>query len=71
MSETAQETAEIETARLLRPREAARILAISPRKLWSLTASGELTAVRIGRAVRYDPADLRKWIEAQKAGSGR
>lgn len=53
-------------ASLLTSREAATILAISPRLLWSLTASGVLPCVRIGRAVRYDPRDLQGFIERRK-----
>ena len=49
--------------------EAARLLTISPRKLWQLTHDGTLRAVRIGRAVRYDRADLQKFIDRQKGGS--
>ncbi|HWB14490.1 MAG TPA: helix-turn-helix domain-containing protein [Pirellulales bacterium] len=52
---------------LLKPDEAAAALAVSPRCLWGLTKAGEIPAVRIGRAVRYDVADLRAWIEARKA----
>jgi excisionase family DNA binding protein len=56
---------------LLTARQAARALSISERTLWSLTKSGQIPAVRIGRAVRYDPADLRRWInlsrDSQKA----
>ncbi|MCC6492588.1 MAG: helix-turn-helix domain-containing protein [Pirellulales bacterium] len=51
---------------LLTPRQAAERLAISPRKLWALTASGEVASVRIGRAVRYDAADLADFIERAK-----
>jgi excisionase family DNA binding protein len=51
---------------LLRPKEAAKALAISDRKLWSLTAGREIPCVRIGKSVRYDPADLRTWIDSQK-----
>lgn len=51
---------------LLKPTEAARVLAIGLRKLWSLTAGGELASVRIGKAVRYDPADLADFINRQK-----
>ena len=51
---------------LLRPAEAARALALSPRKLQSLTSDGEIPCVRIGRSIRYDPEDLRRWISAQK-----
>lgn len=53
---------------LLTAREAAAALAISTRTLWSLTARGDLPAVRIGRAVRYDLVDLRSFVEKQKKG---
>jgi excisionase family DNA binding protein len=51
---------------LLTVRQAAKVLSISERTLWSLTARGEIPAVRFGRSVRYDPADLRRWIESAK-----
>lgn len=50
---------------LLTRREAATTLAISPRKLWQLTACGEIDTVRIGRCVRYSPAALRAFVERQ------
>ena len=53
---------------LVKPNEAAETLAISPRTLWSLTDSGSIRCVRIGRSVRYDPADLCRWIDANKEG---
>ncbi len=57
---------------LLRVPEAAKLLAIGTRLLWSLTNSGQIPCVRIGRAVRYDPADLQRWIEKAKGPrSGR
>ena len=37
---------------LLTEREAARLLAISPRKLWEMRNRSEIAHVRIGRAVR-------------------
>jgi excisionase family DNA binding protein len=51
---------------LLKGPEAALALAVSPRTLWSLTKSGSIPCVRIGRAVRYSKADLEAWIESQK-----
>lgn len=51
---------------LLTAREAAVVLSISARKLWSLTACGEIPAVRIGRSVRYLADDLRAWIDSRK-----
>jgi len=53
---------------LLKPHEAAEALAISARKLWALTNSGEIPCVRFGRSVRYDPTDLRAWIDSKKGG---
>ena len=51
-------------------RDAARMLSISPRALWSLTKNGELPAVRIGkRSVRYDVESLRRWIDQRKGGA--
>lgn len=54
-------------ALLLTPRDAAKLLAVSSRTLWSLTIPrGRLRSVRIGRSVRYDVRDLETWIEKQK-----
>jgi excisionase family DNA binding protein len=53
---------------LLKPNEAAAALALSPRKLWAMTASHQIPCVRIGKSVRYDLADLRAWIDEQKGG---
>ncbi len=53
---------------LLKPNEAAQALALSPRKLWAMTANREIPCVRCGRSVRYDPVDLRSFIEKQKIG---
>ncbi len=54
---------------LLTAREAARVLAISPRTLWSHTKTGQIPAVRIGRSVRYAVTDLQAWIDRCKTGS--
>jgi excisionase family DNA binding protein len=54
------------SAMLLKPAEAAKLLQIGERTLWRLTDAGEIPCIRIGRSVRYDPADLRVWIAAKK-----
>lgn len=54
-------------ALLVDSRGAAKALAVSPRTLWGLTASGELPAVRIGRSVRYSVDTLRAYIARQEA----
>ena len=51
---------------LLTVREAADVLRISERTLWTLTKQGLIRSVRVGRGVRYDQSDLAEWIEAQK-----
>jgi excisionase family DNA binding protein len=43
--------------------EAAKMLAVSPRTLWSLTKRGEIRAKKIGRSVRYYLLDLITYME--------
>ena len=57
-------------SRLLRAREAQTYLGLSARTLWSLTNTGQILHVRIGRSVRYDLHDLEKWIAKHKRGGG-
>ena len=66
MAEPVSNARSDKTPGLLRSDEAARLLAISPRKLWTLADDGEIPVVRIGRSVRYDPGDLQDFIERQK-----
>lgn len=53
----------VEPRLLITAAEAASILAISPRKLWSMTNAGQVPCIRMGRAVRYCPTALREWVE--------
>ena len=46
---------------LLDIQEAAKVLAISERTLYSLTKSGEIPALKLQRAVRYRLSDLEEW----------
>jgi len=48
--------------------EAAKVLAISERTLYSLTKSGEIPALKLQRAVRYRLSDLEEWA-AKKISS--
>jgi excisionase family DNA binding protein len=52
-------------------REASAMLSISPRTLWSLTHSGQIPVVRMGRLVRYSIADLKMFVERSKSDSDR
>ena len=51
---------------LLKPRDAARTLALSERTLFAIAKRGEIPVIRCGRAVRYSIDDLRAWVERQK-----
>lgn len=51
---------------LLRPKDAARRLALSERTLWAMTRAGLLPCVRVGKSVRYCPADLAEWVQKAK-----
>ena len=62
------ETATPETL-LLNAHEAARLLSISPRSLWTLANRGIVPTVRIGhKMVRWDRADLVALIAKLKSG---
>ena len=53
----------------LRPREAAKALAISPRLLWQLTKDKTIPCVRVGtgkrKTVLYPVSVLRAWLDQQ------
>jgi hypothetical protein len=52
---------------LLDERAAAKVLGISPRVLWGLADAGEIPFIKIGpRLKRYDPQDLRDFIERSR-----
>ena len=51
---------------LLTAREAADVLKVSERTLWSLTKAKDIPAVKVGRSVRYDQADRAKRIAGRK-----
>ena len=52
---------------LLTARQTCRLLNISERTLYARTQDKSIAVVRIGnRGIRYDPADLRAWIERAK-----
>jgi prophage regulatory protein len=45
--------------------DVARLLDISQRHLWALNSSGRLPRpIRLGRAVRWNAAELRDWLQA-------
>lgn len=57
---------------LISPREAAKLLSVSQRKLWAMTFEDEpaLPHLKMGRLVRYSVTELQRWIEAQQQQGG-
>jgi excisionase family DNA binding protein len=47
---------------LLTERHAAKILSLSPRKVWELAACGAIPFVKIGTVKRYRRVDLEDWV---------
>ncbi|MCJ7624287.1 MAG: helix-turn-helix domain-containing protein [Anaerolineaceae bacterium] len=55
--------------RLLKPNEVAELLNVSRAMSYHLLQSGQIPVVRINRAVRVKPDDLRSFIEQQRITS--
>ena len=55
----------------LRAHEAAVMLGVSERHLWSMTNRGEIPCVRMGRAVRYPLELLKRWLEERAQQDSR
>jgi predicted DNA-binding transcriptional regulator AlpA len=58
---------------LIKVPAACEFLCMSPRRLWTLTNNGAIPSRKIGRSVRYVPAELAAWVAAGcpcEAGSG-
>lgn len=57
---------------LLTYRQAAKVLGVTERTIWTLVDQGALPVARFGRSVRIDPVDLRGFIDRAKGnGAGR
>lgn len=62
----ANRRARVSERRLLTEQAAARLLAVSPRTMFSLGKSGQVSRVMVGSSVRYDLVDLWEYVERQK-----
>jgi excisionase family DNA binding protein len=51
---------------LVSAREAAHMLGISPRMLYTLRKTGQVPCMRIGTRVLFSTAALRQWVEQQQ-----
>lgn len=52
---------------LVGPKQAAAMLGISERTLWSLTDSGRIPKKKIGSRVVYEPATLERYVASLRA----
>ena len=50
---------------LLSPKEAAQLLSISERTLWTITKQGAIACIRIGAAKRYEVKELERFIASR------
>jgi len=50
---------------LMTSRETAAVLRVCEKTLYTMTKSGEIRSIHIGRGVRYSMEDIKKWIAAQ------
>lgn len=63
-SHTGEETLTVNYRPLLiKSKEAARLLGIGERTLWSLSRRNAIPSHRIGQSVRYCPSELQAWIK--------
>lgn len=72
MGRSPENSGEMTQKLLLKPKEAAAVLSMSERKLWSLKADGTIECIKIGRSVFYSQSYLENWIANQfKTGEGQ
>lgn len=70
MTETCPEPARTEPPLLLNYKQAANLLGICERKLWELANRGDIKAIRIDSAVRFNRRTVEQYIEKLE-GRGR
>lgn len=47
---------------LINAKAACALLCVGERRLWSLTNCGAIPSFKVGKSVRYSPAELASWI---------
>ena len=53
---------------LLTPGETALRLGLSRSRVYALAAAGEIPSVKVGRAVRFEPRDVERFIREHRRG---
>jgi excisionase family DNA binding protein len=55
---------------LERAQPVADALGVSVSQVYSLAKDGDLKSVRIGRSLRFDPDDVRRFVDERRARTG-
>ncbi len=55
---------------LLTAKQVATLLGVSEKSVYRWSELGALPSVRLGRAVRFDPAEVQAFIDAGRRGGG-
>lgn len=53
-------------SRLYTANEVGKLLGVTTRTLYTLSARGELPCIKVGRSVRYHPDDVEAYINKQR-----
>jgi excisionase family DNA binding protein len=53
---------------LLKPAEAARLLAVRPSWIYDAVRTGRLPAIRVGKHLRFTRSQLEEWVADQSVG---
>lgn len=52
---------------LLTPDEVAEMLQIARKTVVVMTREGRIPCIRLGRVLRFDPAEIDRWIDSQRS----
>ena len=63
-------TPEKSAVQLMTAKEAAALLAVSERTLWTLTKAGTIPCIRLGRSIRYRLSELAATLAKLSEGKG-
>lgn len=53
---------------LLKVEDAAKLLGVSISWLYKASAAGVIPTLKVGRLLRFSPADLQRWLATQRSG---
>ncbi len=61
----------VSTEGLLSPAMAALRLGLSRSRVYGMAAAGEIPSIKFGRAVRFDPKDVERFIREHRRGKAK